>query len=295
MFAGLGGPMGKLMSTLPVIPGVDFAGRVIATHADETVFRENQFVFGALSKPSRFGTLGKHIIIPTSQCAVVPEGVELSQAAAAGTAALTSYQALSYGGSTIRGQQVFINGGGGGTGTFAIQFAKAQGARVTTTCSTNKAELCKSLGADEILNYCTVDIVSELSSKGQRFDLAIDNVGLPNDLYRQSHTFLKPSGTFVQVSATLSVSGMASILAKAIRSRFPGGAGRRFHFLTVESKQDDLVKIGQWLSNGAVKCVIDEIVEYNDVKRAFAKLADGHARGKIIVRCNDQTGSSTIS
>ena len=83
---------------------------------------------------------------------MLPEGVEPDHAAAVGTAATTAFQSL-LPGVVKPGSKVFINGGSGGVGTFRIRFAKTLGAEVTVTCSTGNVDLCKSLGADEVLDY----------------------------------------------------------------------------------------------------------------------------------------------
>ena len=276
----------KLTIKRPATPGLDFCGRIVATHASNSVFSEGQLVFGALSKTSQIGTLCQFVVVSCSECALLPEGIEVDHAAAVGTAASTALQSLLL--NVIKpGSMVFINGGSGGVGTFGIQFAKALGAEVTTTCSTGNVDLCKGLGADEILDYTKNDILSHLEKKGQIFDLAIDNVGSLAFLYEHSSTFLKPAGTFAQVSVA---AGMGIILRRMLQPRYLGGGKRRFHFVRVKSRSEDYRQVGSWITEGKVSVVIDESFEWEDVPKAFEKLRTGHSKGKIIIHVTKKEG-----
>ncbi|KAJ9142948.1 Zinc alcohol [Pleurostoma richardsiae] len=259
----------------PATPGFDFCGRVVARQDENQSLSEGQLVFGALSPLSRYGTLSQFVIVPSSECVPLPDGVDPDHAAATGTACLTSYQALLLGG-IYDGSQVIITGGSGGTGTFAIQLAKAMGARVTASCSTANVELCERLGADSVLDYRQMDIASELEKKGQVFDLAIDNVGIPG-LYEKSHSFLKTDGKFMQVQFDLSA------IRKSLQPRCLGGGRREFHIVVVKSKTEDLNQVGKWLKEGKVKPVV-RVFDWEDVPKAYAELRTGCTVGKIVVR-----------
>jgi NADPH:quinone reductase-like Zn-dependent oxidoreductase len=276
------GLTGKLMIKRPASPGRDFSGRVVAVHPSNSTLKEGQLVFGAFGSPTtQFGTLRQFTVIRSSDCAILPKGVDADHAAAVGTAAMTAFQSLLP--DLVKpGSKVFINGGSGGVGTFGIQFSKAFGAHVTTTCSTGNVELCKSLGADEILDYKKVDILSSLKKKGQVFDLAVDNVGSLANLYEQSHNFIKPSGTFAQVG-TGGGMAMGSIFRRMLQPGFLGGGRRRFHFVRVSSNTEDYVKIGKLLVEGKVRVVIDESFKWQDAPNAFEKLRAGHVKGKIVI------------
>ncbi|KAH7000669.1 hypothetical protein EDB80DRAFT_811970 [Ilyonectria destructans] len=264
-----------LMIQNPATPGFDFCGRVVATHGSDQDMREGQLIFGALSPLSKYGTLSELTVVPASQCTILPDGVDPNHAAAVGTAGLTAYQSLLLG-KTKEGSRVFINGGSGGTGTFGIQLAKAMGAHVTTTCSTANMGLCRQLGADSVLDYKQVDVISELGKWGQVFDLAVDNVGTP-DLYETSHHFLKPDGKFVQVHFNFSA------IRRRLQPAWLGGGSRQFIIVAVKTKMEDLSRIGQWLEEGKVKPVV-QIFEWEDVPKAYAKIKSGRTVGKVVVR-----------
>jgi len=271
----------KLVYAPPASPGIDFCGRV-ATTSGTGVLKEGQRVFGRLDKPTKFGTLGQFIIADSWKIGVVPEGVDDDSAAAVGTAALTSYQCLKLGALT-EGSKVFINGGSGGTGTWAIQFAKVMGSHVTTTCSTGNVELCRSLGADEIIDYTKGDLIQTLKNKGQTFDLVFDTVGSPPSLYNDCHHFLKPNHRFVQVGAEPNLSTALSLASRMLRPGFLGGGKRPFTFHDVHSSKEELEVIGKWMQEKKVKAVFDQVCEWEDVPKAYERLKSGRAKGKIVV------------
>jgi NADPH:quinone reductase-like Zn-dependent oxidoreductase len=144
--------------------------------------KSGQLVFGRLDSPRRFGTLGGYIIPPRAGTVPLPDGVEVDDAACIGTAGLAAYQSIvPY---VKKGDGVFINGGSGGTGVFGIQIAKAKDCYVVTACSTANVELCKRLGADEVIDYKKSGVVEILKKSGRKFDLVVDNEDAPKAFER---------------------------------------------------------------------------------------------------------------
>ncbi|GKT52921.1 zinc-binding alcohol oxidoreductase [Colletotrichum tofieldiae] len=278
--------IGRLMITRPATPAMDFCGRVVATHPSNTNFEVGQVVFGGYPGASQRGTLAELIVISGTHCTPVPEGIDPDHAAAVGTAATTAYQSLMS--DTLRpGGKVFINGGSGGTGIWAIQFAKALGVEVTATCSTKNIDLCRQLGADEVIDYRTQDTIAELKSKGMVFDLVIDNVGSSSGLHEISSTILKPGGTFVMVGVgeSISLSGTFSMLGKDLFCKFLGG--HRYRFARMNNTASLFQHIADWMAEGKAKAVIDSTFAFEEVPTAYSKLREGHARGKIVIHVTE--------
>ncbi|KAJ6069750.1 hypothetical protein N7499_011637 [Penicillium canescens] len=164
-FPEMGLLMRKLVIGTPASPGMDFCGRVVATGPDATNFSPDQLVYGNLGKPCQFGTLAELIVASASLLVHLPEGVEVDHAATLGGTGQTAYQSLK--GYVSADDKVFINGGSGGCGIFAIQIAKVMGCHVTTTCSTKNVEFCRGLGADEVIDYTAEeDLVASLRERG---------------------------------------------------------------------------------------------------------------------------------
>ncbi|KAI1501533.1 zinc-binding oxidoreductase [Biscogniauxia marginata] len=261
----------------PATPGLDFCGRIVAKHKSNSSFKEGDLVLGAFGKSSKFGSLAQLIVISVTECALLPEGVHPDQGAAVGCAGTTAFQSVVSRG-LGPGSKVFINGGSGGVGTYAVQFANVLSAEVTATCSTANVELCRALGARDVIDYKNQDVITTLKERGQIYDLVVDNVGDTN-LYSQCGTFLKKNGVFVQVGvASLNASDLFSTYKRVI---LPGG--HSCQFIQMKSDSAYFSQIGEWISEGKVRPVIDEVFEFDDVPEAYKKLRTGHAKGKIIV------------
>jgi NADPH:quinone reductase-like Zn-dependent oxidoreductase len=279
--------VGGLMVPMPASPGIDYCGRVVSTGAAmNEILKPGQLVFGRLDKPVKFGTLGQFITAPRAGCIELPSGIDPDHAASVGTAALTAYQCIAP--NVKSGDKVFINGGSGGTGVFGIQFAKIKGCHVTVSCSTSNVQLCKDLGADEVIDYKTTNVSQELKSRGLEFALVIDNVGEPYDLYKASDYFLKDGGKFVQVGAAVTLSGIYSVLSRMCWPTFLGGGKRKLILMLVKNNASDFAQIGQWMKEGKVRAVIDSTFELGDAAKGYEKLKTRRARGKIVVHVTEE-------
>jgi NADPH:quinone reductase-like Zn-dependent oxidoreductase len=275
------GVLSKVIVPSPCTPGMDFCGKVAATGNKIDSFHVGEMVFGTRIGDLGQGSLGQFIAVEKEMLASMPDGLEFDDVAGVGVAGLTAYQCIVP--HVKEGDKVFINGGSGGTGIFGIQIAKALGCHVTTSCSSTNLSLCKSLGADEVIDYTTTDIVTALKSRGQAFSLVVDNVGKPANLYKASPQFLIPSGVFCQVGAGFSLQQMAQMGSNMLLPGFLGGGKNKYEMILAKPRSEELARIGQWMKDGKIKAVIDEVFEFEDVPRAFAKLKTGRAKGKVIV------------
>ncbi|OAG33928.1 hypothetical protein AYO21_11945 [Fonsecaea monophora] len=332
--------VGRMLIKTPSSPGLDFAGRVVAVGPPSSLppppqpsssfpssgfaddLKIGQLVFGRLDQPTQFGTLAEYTLAPRNGLALVPEGVAVRDAACIGTAGLTAYKAIVpnvqhlASGSSSGGKKpsVFVNGGSGGTGVWSIQIAKALGCHVVATCSGRNVELCKSLGADEVVDYTKGDVVGVLRkmatspetttntntttttttttttgggpSKTEKFDLIVDNVGTSDALYWQAHHFTTPKAKYVQVGAGMSLHATLQTAMKMLWPGFLGGGRRKFHMMMVANDAAapaQFAELGGWLAQGKMRAVVDEVVRFEDAPRAFEKLKTGRARGKIVV------------
>ncbi|KAJ0304576.1 hypothetical protein COL5a_004478 [Colletotrichum fioriniae] len=284
--------IGRLMVARPATPAMDFCGRVVAIHSSNSSFQIGQLVFGGYAGVGQKGTLAEYIVISGTHCAPLPDGIDPDQGAAVGTAATTAWQSLIP--DTLQpGGKVLINGGSGGTGTWAIQMAKALGVEVVTTCSATNVKMCRQLGADEVIDYKKENVLTKLRDRGEVFDLIIDNVGNNPDLYDNSSNMLKPGGTFVMVGVgeSLTLSGSFSMLSKMICPRILGG--QQFYFVRMQNSADFFRRIGELMDQGEAKAVIDSTFGFDQVPDAYRRLRDGHAKGKIVVQVANCKGSGS--
>lgn len=278
--------IGSRMVAMPATPGKDFAGVVgKVSPENSTALVVGQRVFGRLAGQPQYGTLGEYTLVNVGEdaCIPLPEGVSYESGAAVGTAGMAAIQSIKpY--LPAEGGAIFINGGGAGTGTWGIQIATALGAKnIVATCSEASVDLCKSLGATECIDYRKTDVIDQLKEKGPIFDVAVDFIGTPTNLYKESHHFLKPEGQFIQIAATPNFAGITSLLSAQYQPRMLGGGKRKYAFLRSQNVKEDFELVGKWLQDGQMHAVIDSTYEWKDAIEAYRKLKSGRAKGKIIV------------
>ncbi|MCJ1388391.1 hypothetical protein MMC18_001238 [Xylographa bjoerkii] len=286
--------IGRVIISKPAIPCVDFCGTVVAAGSGRKDLSPGQWVFGMLDLPT-YGACAEYIVVSSKEsCVALPDGVKPEEAATVGCAGLSAYQSLVPYLSKIAKKnddskpKVFINGGSGGTGIFAIQFAKAKGCFVATTCSARNAELCYQLGADQVIDYTKQDVVATLvkiaQSQGGPFDLAVDNVGGAMHLYWQSHRYLAPAANFVAVGANASLQALADVAKIFLWPRFLGGGQRKYVLFAGVTNAEQYSAVAEMFAEGKVRAVIEEIYRLEDLGKAFERLRTGRVRGKLVVR-----------
>ncbi|KLO81901.1 Uncharacterized protein Y057_7214 [Fusarium fujikuroi] len=262
----------RLITSFPKIPGMDLSGRVVSVAEDVTDAKEGDLVLARASPMKAWGSLAEYTVCDREGYTVIPETLDLDQAA--GT--IAPY--------VKSGDKVFINGGSGGVGLWGIQIAKALGCAVTVSCSTGKADLCRSLGADDIIDYKTSDVIAELKKRGQVFSHCVDNVGdAPPNLYASSNGFLLPGSSFVFVGGHVSAKSVLSLTTNLVRPSFLGGVKAKFVTYATANKKKDLDQLRDWLVEGKVKTVIDSTFGFKEADKAFEHLKKGSSGGKVMI------------
>ncbi|CAO2647597.1 Nn.00g085190.m01.CDS01 [Neocucurbitaria sp. VM-36] len=280
------GPLPLRLVGSNLTPCSDFCGKVAKVGKKVDDLKVDEWVFGSKMGALNHGSLAQYVAVPRQMVASLPEGVKVEDAAGVGIVGMTAIQATKP--NVKKGDKVFINGGSGGTGVYSIQVAKALGCHVTTTCSTPNVELCKSLGADEVIDYKKDNIVQALVSKGPTFSLVVDNVGNPPNLFTKSSSFLLPHSKFVQVGVTPSFGGITQVGRNILLPGFLGGGKHSYQMLMSKPAVNDMEQLRDWLKEGKVKGVVDSVWEWEDAPRAFEKLKTGRARGKIIIKVKQE-------
>jgi len=246
-------------------------------------------VFGQTAMPNG-GALAEYIVVKgTDACVPVPSNLSLRDAACAGIAGKTAYDTLyPFLKDLPRGAKVLINGGSGGVGTFGIQVAKKLGCYVTATCSGPNVELCKQLGADQVIDYRTEPLVPSLIRAGTLYDLILDYVLAEHSLYWQSHAYLKPEGRFLTIAGGPNLSFLKFMAQVYLIPKFLGGGQRQFGFVGCEAKAEGYARLAQWMSEGAVKAVVEREYSLEECREAYAKLKTGRVRGKLVVEVSGE-------
>jgi NADPH:quinone reductase-like Zn-dependent oxidoreductase len=253
--------------------GIDYAGTVEQVGKKVTRFKPGDEVFGG-----RSGAFAEYVAAAEKgSITLKPGNVTFEQAAALPVAAVTALQALREQGGIKAGQEVLINGASGGVGTYAVQIAKALGARVTGVCSTRNVELVRSLGADEVIDYTQEDFT--LGTR--RFDLIVDNVG--NHPILKLRDVLAPTGVIVIVGGPKSgpwIGALKGPIKATVISKF---VDQKIGFFIAQLNHPDLEYLAGLASEGKLRSVIDRQYPLADVPAAMEYLGTWRARGKIIV------------
>lgn len=271
----------RLFFGRPATPGHDFAGTVVSSNLAH--LKPGQRVFGQ----AKTGSLAEYAVVDERSIAPLPDNVSFRDAATLGIAGLTAYQCI--GPYVERGAKVLVNGGSGGVGTFAIQFAKAAGASTVTAISSGaNADLCKSLGADEVIDYRAESPVAALKRSGRQYDHVVDTVFPSTDMYWNCHHYLKPHGIYISIAGNFSAKGMWDLVSVSLWPGWLGGGHRKFFQLMEKPNPQDYNRVAQWMSEGKIKAVIEEEFSLEDAGKAFARLKTGRTRGKLVVKVADE-------
>jgi NADPH:quinone reductase-like Zn-dependent oxidoreductase len=243
--------------------GGDFAGVVEAVGADITDVNVGDEVFGI-----RTGAFADYVA--TKMAVAKPANMTFEQAAAIPVAALTALQALRDKGEVIAGEQVLINGAGGGVGHFAVQIAKALGAEVTAVTSTDKVELVRSVGADHVIDYRREDYTQGAA----RYDLIVDVGG--NKSFRATRRALKPGGRIVIVGSYNAV--IARLIFGTIRHRV---LRQKITFFLAQVNKQDLLTLKDMAEAGKLRPVIERTYSLEQTADAIDYAAKQTVAGKI--------------
>ncbi|QIS09961.1 NAD(P)-dependent alcohol dehydrogenase [Nocardia arthritidis] len=259
------------------IRGRDFAGRVTAVGSAVTLLRVGDEVYGDLGEAD--GAFAEYVCAPAELVDIKPAGLTFEQAAAVPLAGITALMGLRDVGQVRPGQQVLINGASGGVGTFAVQLAKAFGAQVTGVCSTRNAELVRSLGADDIVDYTREDF----AANGKRYDIVFDLVA--NRSLGALKNALRPEGVLVISGGGVFTGGsFLGPIALSIKGQLAARFGRvRARQLMEKPGRDKLATLRELIESGSVRPVIDRTYPLDRAPDAIRYLESEHARAKVVL------------
>ncbi len=265
------------------ILGLDVAGYVVRRGSEDVLWAEGDRVFGIVAG----GGYARYAAVPADHLLPVPENLSFVEAAAAAEVFVVAHTNIFDEAEAQPGERLLVHGGGSGVGTAAIQLAKVYGLHVATTCGSDwKAEKCRGLGADLVIQYTREDFVEAVLSwtQGRGVDVVLDFIGAP---YLEKHLkILASRGRLVLIGlmgghhATCS---LAPVLTKRIR--IIGSVLRsRSHAEKTAVIQRCREKVLPLLEKGMVHPVVDKIFAVQDVEAAHLYVREGKHFGKVVVR-----------
>jgi len=247
---------------LPLIPGYDIAGIVEKAGANVKKLTAGNAVYGY---PTFGGGWAEYVTVTEDEVAAKPRSLTFTEAAAVPMGALTAWQALVDTAQLRPGQTILIHGGSGGVGSFAVQIAKARGARVIATASTANQDLLKQLGADVTIDYTK----TRFEEVAQGVDAVLDPVG--KETLARSYGVVKKGGIVMSLVAR---PDPAELEKRGIR-----GVG-----ISVHPDAEDLTEIAQLIDAGKIMPILTEVLSLNEAIAAQRRAATHHTRGKLVLR-----------
>ena len=252
---------------LPMILGVDLAGEISALGEGARRFAVGDQVFAMSAND--LGANAEYMAIAETLVAKRPANLTLEEAASVPAVALTALQGLRDQGHLKAGQDVLVNGASGGVGIFAVQLAKALGARkVTGVCSAANADMVRGLGADEVIDYRATDFTTQAA----RYHVVYDCVA--SRTFGECKKVLHEGGFYINTGAS---PGLFLQMALAVLS------SRKPKVIIVKSNGDDLEYVRGLLEGGKLKTIVDRTFPLAQIKEAHAYSATGRAKGKIVL------------
>jgi NADPH:quinone reductase-like Zn-dependent oxidoreductase len=248
----------------PMIIGYDIAGVVEKTGAKVAKFKAGDAVYAYLSI-MRGGGYAEFAIAKEGEMSLKPKKIDFEKAAAVPLAATTAWQALIDTAKLEKGQTVLIHGGSGGVGCFAVQIAKARGAKVIATASTANQDLLKQLGVDQPIDYTTTkfeEVVKDV-------DVVLNTVR--GDTLPPSYGVVKKGGIIVSITGEPEAAECAK---HGIR-----GAGIMAH---PDAKVlEELTKL---IEANRITPIVSQTFSLMDVAQAHQQIETHHTRGKIVLK-----------
>jgi NADPH:quinone reductase-like Zn-dependent oxidoreductase len=253
------------------ILGSCVSGVVEAVGRDVTAFGVGDEVCGMAG--TRMGGHAELVSVSAGRLVAKPEAV--SHAAAAGVlfGGTTAWDYLHTKSTVRQGDRVLVIGASGAVGSNALQLAAIAGADVTAVTSGRNADLVRSLGASEVIDYTATDI----TGTPERYDLVVDTVGTLTGA--SGRRLLAPNGVLLLVAADL---------PQNIRARGNVRAG------VAAERPADMAALLDLVADGSLRVVLDEVLDLDEIAEAHRRADSGHKVGNVVVRPRPGPDSTAV-
>jgi len=262
------------------IPGLEYAGVVAEVGAGVTGWQVGDRAMGIETG----GCYAEQVVTHSRLAMPVPASVDLADAAAIPEVFLTAWDALVVQGGLTSGRWALVHAGASGVGTAAIQIARAIGARVAVTCSAGKAQACRDLGADVVIERSPNDWLAEIKEAVPAgVDVVLDVVG--GDEAMRNVAAVAPDGTIVQVG--LMGGGETTVNLGLVLVKRISWIGTTLRARPIERKialaQRFVSEMLPLFDAGALRPVIDSRFAFDDIADAHRHMESDANVGKILV------------
>jgi len=263
--AGIRGGTLPFPVALPHVPGYDVSGTIAALGDGVTGFRVGDAVVGFIPM-TESGSAAEYVVAPADVLVAAPTSIDLADAAALPSVALTAWQALFDLGGLAAGQRLLISGAGGAVGGYAIQLAKRAGAYVVATASPRSAPAVTAAGADEVIDHTRSTI---LESVTQPVDVLLNLAPISPEDFAALVPLVRDGGIVVATTAWMTTPGDES-------------RGVRTAGVFVEAKADELAQLVALVDGGELTVDVAQRVSLSELPSIHAKAAAGEVHGKVV-------------
>ena len=277
----LGNLQGMLPLPLPSTSAYDVSGIVVEKGNDVSRFEIGDLVYSRVPQ-EQMGTIADFVAVTSAEVSKKPGNISFEEASSLPLAGLTALQSLEYAG-IKENDKVLIHAGSGGVGSFAIQYAKAKGAYVYTTTSTNNVNWVKELGADRVIDYKTEDYRAMVKDA----DIVFDTLG--KNYTTESFEVVRKGGKVVSVvgpldEASAKMFGMADYKLPEELAKLSSEKAAEYKFIFMHPNGSHLEEIKALIEDDKIKPIIDKVYPFSESIEAFIHLTSGRAKGKIVIK-----------
>ena len=270
---------------LPATMGYDVSGVIVEKGEDVSKFNIGDEVYAFVDKQ---GSFAEFVAIDQNIISLKPKNTNFLEAASLPLVSLTATQAIIRG-KLKAGEKILIHAGSGGVGALAIQLAKAKGAYVYTTTSTENVEWVKSLGADRVIDYKTENYKTIVNDA----DVVLDTLG--NKYTEDAFTVIKKGGKVITLVGPVDQETadrmQLNIVAKLYLSwkrrkitKLMKGTSASYSLILMRAHARQLNDITKLVESGKIKTVIDKVFPLSDTVNALLNVEKGRAKGKVVIK-----------
>jgi NADPH:quinone reductase-like Zn-dependent oxidoreductase len=248
---------------LPFIPGAEFAGVIVGDTGAEAAFEDGEPVYGY---PGLTGCYAEYVTCPVEQLAPVPSGLDVVDAGAVPVDALNAAQGLTDILQLTSKDTVLITGAAGGMGHFAVQLARAIGARVIGTASPQHHEFVHKLGAEVVVDHTQANWPEQVRTE---ISGGVDHV-------------LTTAAAAFSGAAAAARDG-AVIATPVAADEYPDDDRVRWQQYTGEPSGSRLITMAPWFDDGTLAVHVVRRYYLADAQAAHTTVEQGHTRGKVLL------------
>lgn len=271
--------------TLPATIGYDVSGKIVEKGENVTNFNIGDQVYAYVDKQ---GSFAEFVSVKQNIISLKPKNTSFEEAASLPLVSLTASQVLKRG-KLQSGETVLIHAGSGGVGSLAIQLAKAKGAYVYTTTSTDNIEWVKALGADRVIDYKTEDykiIVKDV-------DMVLDTLG--NQYTEDAFKVIKKGGKVItlvgpvdeETANRMKLNFFAKLYLAWKRRKITKQIKLKsayYSLLLMRANPKQLNEVTNLVESGQVKTSIDKVFPLKDAVNAVLYVDKGRTKGKVVIK-----------